>query len=465
MQLSPDGKTIISISQDDLKDGHLTIPNTVLMISKEQFQDYINLSVLTIPKEVIVNDFTFFKHPGLTQIILGERVRIEQRAFLGCTGLASLIIPKGVTLDYAAFAMCSSLRELTISQDVTIGYQAFMGCKGFASLHLPERVKIGFGAFRDCTGLISLSVAEDVTIENAAFMNCSNLSVLNISQGVMIGSMAFYECTGLVTLNLSARVSVLSSAFEKCTGLTTLCITEGVILDSSAFKGCTNLCRIIVVTNSDEELDRIKSLFPEHAHAQFVKQTVYNKVISLQERAYRQIIQEPQVSVLFGLHEYLGLPVEVLSYITTYASPLFKQAVSSLTFPTNEDELGVYEQKLQDLVLDIKKCAITETKKSQCIVMLKEYIHSLMSLITQKSTEHSGYFASEPKLFTRLMTQVNTVFQLILYLEGVTSVQFSQDDLALLNTGYVGETLARFGILVTELPLYNKTNSINPFNS
>ena len=65
-------------------------------------------------------------------------VNIRSDAFQNCTGLTSITIPNSVTIiDISAFSGCSSLTSITIPNSVTsIGARAFRDCSSLTSITL-----------------------------------------------------------------------------------------------------------------------------------------------------------------------------------------------------------------------------------------------------------------------------------------------------------------------------------------
>jgi BspA type Leucine rich repeat region (6 copies) len=92
MRLSDDGKTLLSVTNEDITNGTFTTP---------------------------------------------EGVNIGTATFFGCTSPALVTIPEGVTINPAAFAGCTGLTKAIIHERVNIGLAAFMKC-----VNLRSRVQI-----------------------------------------------------------------------------------------------------------------------------------------------------------------------------------------------------------------------------------------------------------------------------------------------------------------------------------
>jgi len=371
------------------------------------------------------------------------------------------IIPDTVTtIGDEAFKKCTGLTTVSIPQGVTIGNRAFEDCTGLTTLSIPEGVRVGKGAFYGCIGLTVLSIPEGVTVGRGAFIGCTGLNALSIPQGVRVGKRAFSRCTGLTTLSLAEGVTVGDWAFSRCTGLTTLSLAEGVTLGYWVFTECIALTRIIVDTDQDAKLTRIKNLFPEHQHPQFMKKSVYDQVRCLQDKAYQQLMQEPWVSGLFPLYEHLKLIPDILLHINAQEGAdhltyrLFHEEVAQLNFPTEEGALAAYQQQLQAIVEDIKAqtiAQIIEVQKTQCVAKLQGYVRTVEDLMQHKLSQHPGFFATEHALHTKLAGKIIAVYQLIQHLQGDKTVTLSPEAIDELRTGFVGQTLARFDVRLNEL--------------
>ena len=89
-------------------------------------------------------------------------VRIDNRAFYGCSGLSSVLIPDSVTsIGGTAFSDCTGLTSIMIPDSVTIvgGKAVFNGCTNLTSVIIGNGVTaIGDWAFRNCSNLISVTI-------------------------------------------------------------------------------------------------------------------------------------------------------------------------------------------------------------------------------------------------------------------------------------------------------------------
>lgn len=110
----------------------VVVEKGVTVIGSNAFQDYTNLTTVTMPPTVTT---------------------IGSRTFRGCTGLQSVDIPSSViNIGEYAFYQCTGLESVNIPDSVTtIGAYAFCQCTGLESVVIPSSVaKINDGAFARC---------------------------------------------------------------------------------------------------------------------------------------------------------------------------------------------------------------------------------------------------------------------------------------------------------------------------
>lgn len=116
-----------------------------------------------------------------TIIIPNVVTRIYEDAFYGCTLLEEISIPKGVTkIEDGTFHGCTSLKKVKILGNVTkIGAEAFRGCISLKKINIPKSIrKIEMSAFRDCKLLEKISIPYGILeIDEFAFYGCKNLNL------------------------------------------------------------------------------------------------------------------------------------------------------------------------------------------------------------------------------------------------------------------------------------------------
>ncbi|MDI9819681.1 MULTISPECIES: leucine-rich repeat domain-containing protein [unclassified Legionella] len=165
MELSEDGKTLLSVCNSDIKqDGTYDIPPGVTSIRHFAFNDCTKLQSITIPQGVTsIGIYAFKNCNALQSITIPESVTsIGRCTFFGCSNLQSVSLPESITfIGREVFSNCSRLQLITIPQGVTaIDDYAFNGCTELQSIILPESITSIFQeVFRNCNRLHSIRIA------------------------------------------------------------------------------------------------------------------------------------------------------------------------------------------------------------------------------------------------------------------------------------------------------------------
>ena len=267
-------------------DEVITIPDTVVRIGQQAFENCTSLVNVTIPEGVThIGDSAFSGCTGLQEITLPQSLlAIDGWAFSGCEGLVSFTLPDGVeTIGNAilngsdAVVYChydsSAARAISrISHDfyipgddrfllryITEGeqtkltlisytgdetdvvvpsyiqeldYSVFAENTTIETVVLPSGItKISYGVFKNCAALTSVTLPDTVTdITQSAFDGCSHLAQINIPEGVThIGDSAFSGCTSLQEITLPQSLLAIDGwAFSGCEGLVSFTLPDGV---------------------------------------------------------------------------------------------------------------------------------------------------------------------------------------------------------------------------------------------
>ncbi len=334
MLLSEDGLTLINIDLADIPaDGHFIFPGSVNNVANGVFRGCTGLAQVTFPK-------------GLTEI--------DILAFLGCTGLKQVTFPEGLTeISGLAFYGCTGLTRVTFPEMLSrIGEQAFLGCIGLTQVTVPEGLTVIHPlTFSDCTGLTQVTFPEGLT---------------------EIGVQAFRCCTGLTRVTFPERLSRIGEqAFYGCTGLTQVTLPKSLTdIGGGAFRGSTDLRFIIINTQSEAEVNRIRALLPEDLQARVITKVDYealsSKAEELRQKALERLCRAPQMhpfakaisffsankasnisrlyvtDVICELNEWVG------SNNPVYARA--KQEMDALLLPRNESEFPAYQVQLNDIL-------------------------------------------------------------------------------------------------------------------
>ena len=170
----------------------------------------------------------------LKTVILPNKLKSLDKAFIGCSALSNITIPDGLTyIGDSAFKGCSGLINITIPDSVTeIEDRAFSGCSGLTKIIIPDSVtSIGMHVFEGCTGLTNIIIPNSIkTIRENSFEGCTGLKTIKIPDSVTsIGSFAFMNCTELTSLEIPNTVTSIGyRAFEGCTNITSITIPNSV---------------------------------------------------------------------------------------------------------------------------------------------------------------------------------------------------------------------------------------------
>ena len=185
--------TVIEIKDDAFNNCerliNITIPASVKKIGKSAyFSWYAFISITVHPDNTVYaseNGVLFNKEK--TELIRfpkglkGEYVipdsvkKIGEYAFLGCVGLTSIILPDSIEeIDNSAFGKCINLTSINLPDSVKkIGSSVFSYCESLTCITVPNSVKeIGVWAFDSCINLTAISIPASVT--DIGYSSCLN---------------------------------------------------------------------------------------------------------------------------------------------------------------------------------------------------------------------------------------------------------------------------------------------------
>jgi hypothetical protein len=283
----------------------------------------------------------------------------------------SFEVPKGVTSigDYV-FGELSGLKTLTLSERLTsIGFAAFFGCSGLQTFTFSKGLtSISVRAFSQCSGLQTIDLREGLTtINDFAFVGYIGLKTLVFPEGLTtIGVDAFFGCSGLETIVFSKQLTTIdidngeyigNGAFSGCRGIKTLAFPEGFNLTNSRmFEHLVNAETVIILSENDVEIERIRQLLPNKLQDKVAPKAVYQ----CQQIQLSRLLSVPQLNPLYPLFDQ-GLtidriPKELFLLIQCYLEEVlstYKQArerIFNEPIPKHSSEMIGYEKRLGQLV-------------------------------------------------------------------------------------------------------------------
>lgn len=212
---------------------HVTLPNALVSIDDNAFNDCTALEAIDIPQSVSTLGSSCFS--GCSQLAsvtlhAGNLTQIAYGVFYRC-GITSIDIPAGVTnIGSSAFYGCSSLQSVTLPDGLnSIGSSAFSGCEALQALDIPSSVsELGQSFIEDCAQLATVTLHEGnlTEISGYAFWNSGITSITIPERVKYIREGAFMNCTSLKTAFIPSTVSSIGLyAFYQCNVLEEVTIT------------------------------------------------------------------------------------------------------------------------------------------------------------------------------------------------------------------------------------------------
>ena len=133
-----------------------------------------------------------------------------------------------------------------------------------------------------------------------------------------IDNWAFHGCASLTTVHIpNSMTSIGLGAFEDCTGLTTVDIPNSVTsIEVWAFEGCTSLTNVIIKTDNEAELNRIKNLLLKDLRDKVISRSVYEIQRNIVGNFFNHALSEaglPVTDVNQIITSYLPEPLDYIS--------------------------------------------------------------------------------------------------------------------------------------------------------
>lgn len=174
-------QTLISFPTQ--KSNTYSIPEGVVTIGAEAFNNHVNLRSVTIPTTVKTISQSAFQYAGKNTTLSvtfneGQLTTIERSAFQE-SGVTAISLPSGVkTIAGSTFYNCANLQSVSLPSSLTsIGDAAFAQCKNLVTLNFPNTLEsnltIGANAFYECKLQTDITLPENVTTIGSDAFNCS----------------------------------------------------------------------------------------------------------------------------------------------------------------------------------------------------------------------------------------------------------------------------------------------------
>ena len=202
----------------------VVIPDSVVTLGKEAFEDCKNL------KKVVLSKYL---------------TKIDESTFKNCSMLSDIEIPSKVTeICKSAFENCDSLVKIAIPDSVErIGESAFSSCDKLSEVSIGKKVNfIGDRAFFYCKSMTAFTVSQDnldfVSLDGVLYTKGYKKLVqyalgkddhtFRVPEGVtVIGTRAFYRANKLYLIDLPNTVSIIEDgAMSYCENLQSVTLSK-----------------------------------------------------------------------------------------------------------------------------------------------------------------------------------------------------------------------------------------------
>lgn len=234
------GSTIYQTNEkDELIDGSITLPESIVKIGGEAFRGCQRLSKINVPHSVTeMGESVFRECKDLQEVDFNPNIsEIPMDTFEDCYNLEKVNIPNNIeSLGVNCFYNCRSLKEIIIPAALNsmknINQEEsnpFIGCTSLSRLEVDANNKT-YDSRNNCNAIIKTS-------DNLLLVGCKNTIIPNSVKE--IGSYAFSWCIGLTEIDLPEGIETVGfGAFSGCINLKTITIpSTATLLKSGAFGG------------------------------------------------------------------------------------------------------------------------------------------------------------------------------------------------------------------------------------
>jgi len=225
---------------------------------------------------------------------------------------------------------------------------------------------------------------------------------------------------------------------------------------------------IAVNASNDAALERIRNLLPEEHRTKVIKKSLYDDVIKFQEAAYQSMPHNLRISALVECYLLykVTIPLAIYVLISGYEPSVhqdFQKKAGRLPLPSTDAELQQYKHDFNHafgLSLPEKPSQPQEISENVlesqllCITELRKYVGFIHKLQKIKQKESPDFFTRDTKnkeTLLKIDNQLDAIEKAITFLSGgsESSLQFTPEEIAILEKGFIGETL---GKLLKSLP-------------
>ena len=199
----------------------VVVPEGVTSIGTRLFQNFPNLTSVTLPSTLTAISESAFDHCyELTSIVIPEGVEvIGKNAFSCCKHLKEVVFPTSlISIEESAFDLCEELESISIKGNLqSIAKWAFDSCENLSEVNLPDTLTtMGEGAFRSCESLQNIVLPASLeSVPESVFGGCRHLNTIVIQEGTKsIEHNVFSNLDSLRTITIPASVTNIDDHFS-----------------------------------------------------------------------------------------------------------------------------------------------------------------------------------------------------------------------------------------------------------
>ncbi len=347
----------------------VVIPDTVKVVRAKMFQNFAQLSDLTIGSSVYkMGDYVFQKCTSLQNVTLPESLyQIGAYAFDGCTALKTINLDNLTKIGDYSFRSCSQLDNIKFNEGLKqIGGYTFQNCTSLKNADFSALKQLQLGSVRELMPGVTTSSGN--AFENCAFttltlpdnlvvtarynfMGCASLKSVTFGKNTQLTTDGtFMNCTSLDTINLENISQIYTGTFDNC-GFTTLTFDfDGFdrLIGTGFFKNCKKLttatlkgtysktadswnnffqgCTALTTVNLPADLNVLPSYF--FSGCSFVSYTIPASITSLGDGVFNNC--KSFTTVNFGTAKVTSLGDSVFSGCTSLTQFTIPATVTSI---------------------------------------------------------------------------------------------------------------------------------------